>query len=302
VNLPRVMVDQYAIGRLAAEHLLDRGLRRLAFCGASGAWYSRQRGQGFADRAKAAGVPCAILEILGPANIQVPWQRQVAPLDRWLPGLQRPVGLMGMNDHLARVVVNECQRLGLDVPHEVAVIGSDNDTIVCEYYEPTLSSISRNARRVGYEAAALLDALMEGKAPPAHDILIPPDGVVSRESTDIVNVSDAKVAAAVRFMSDHLSEAGDVNQTADHVAISRRQLELRFRRHMKCTPHEYLTRLRVESAKRLLERREPVKLNMIAKACGFAGIQHLRQAFRRLTGMPPLEYHRQHQLRRSEWE
>ena len=298
-HLPRVMVDQYAIGRLAAEHLLDHGLRRLAYCGTSGLWYSHQRGLGFSERAKKVGVPCQISDILKPTNTRMPWCRRVAPLDRWLQRLPRPIGVLAMNDHLARVVADECRRLGLNVPHEVAVIGSDNDPVVCEFSQPTLSTVSCNAWRVGYEAAALLDRLMAGKAPPPHDILIPPDGVIARQSTDTVNVDDTSVAAAVRFMRDHLDEALGVDQVSRHITISRRQLELRFRRALGRSPHDYLCRLRVESAKRLLELPEHAKLQGIVAACGFSNVLHLRRAFQRLAGMTPLEYHRQCQLYRT---
>ena len=297
-DLPRVMVDQYAIGRLAAEHLLERGLRRLAYCGTSGHWYSQQRGLGFSERAKQAHVPCEISEMPAPTSARMAWHRRMAPLSRWLQRLERPIGLLAMNDHLARVIVNECEQLGIEVPYEVAVIGSDNDTIVCEFCQPTLSSVSRNAWRVGYEAAALLDRLMAGKSPPSHDILIPPDGVISRQSTDTVNVDDPNVAAAVRYMRDHLGDVFGVNRLSRHIAVSRRQLELRFRRALGRSPHDYLCRLRVESARTLLERPEHTKLQHIAAACGLSSVKHLRQVFQRQIGMTPLEYHRQCQLRR----
>jgi LacI family transcriptional regulator len=297
-DLPRVMVDHYAIGRLAAEHLLERGLHRLAYCGASALWYSQQKCLGFAQRAKEAGTPCEIFNIPRGAGACRLWHPQGAPLGRWLKGLQRPVGLMAMNDHLACVVLDQCRQSGLNVPHEVALIGSDNDTIVCDFCQPTLSTVSRNAWRVGYEAAALLDRLMAGKSPPSHDILVPPDGVIARQSTDTVDVDDKKVAAAVRFMRDHLNKAVDVDQVSHHVAISRRRLEIRFRRHLGRSPHDYLCRLRVESAKTLLDRPELAKLQKIAATSGFASVQHLRQAFQRVAGMTPLEYHRQCQLHR----
>jgi LacI family transcriptional regulator len=299
-DLPRVMVDQCAIGRLAAEHLLERGLRRLAYCGASALWYSQQRCLGFALRAERAGVPCEIFKMPCGADARVPWHSRGAPLGRWLERLERPVGVMAMNDHLARVVVDQCQQLGLDVPHEVAVIGSDNDTIVGGLCQPTLSSVSRSAWRVGYEAAALLGRLMAGKSPPAHDILIPPDGVIARQSTDTIDVDDEHVAAAAHYMREHLDEAIGVDEVARHVAISRRQLEIRFRSHLGRSPHDYLCRLRVELARTLLQRPEQNKLQKVAAACGFSSVQHLRQTFQRLTGTTPLEYHRQCQLHRIE--
>ena len=139
---------------------------------------------------------------------------------------------------------------------------------------------------------------MSGKSPPQNDILIPSDSVIARQSTDTMNVDDAVVAAAVRFMGDHMGEAFGVDHLLRHVGISRRPLEIRFRQCLGQSPHEYLCRLRVGSAKTLLERPEYIKLRTIAKSCGFSGVEHLRDAFRRTTGMTPLEYHRQWQLHR----
>ena len=150
-GLPRVMVDHRSIGRIAAEHLLERGFRRLAYCGTEGLYYSRQRMLGFMEEAKRAGVPCEVLEMRHVIDSRASWQQRHHPLDRWLEKLRHPVGLLAIHDYRARVVMDECRRLGLDVPHDVAVMGVDNDTTVCEFCQPTLSSVSRNARRVGYE-------------------------------------------------------------------------------------------------------------------------------------------------------
>ena len=298
VRVPRVMVDDRALGRMAADHLLERGLRHLAYLGMAGFWYSEQRGAGLVERAREAGVSCDVTMMPRPTNSRTPWHRRVAPLDRWLQRLPRPVGLLATHDYLSRIAVDECRRLGLNVPHEVAVVGTGNDIISCEFCQPTLSSVDRNTWRVGYEAAALLDRLMAGKAPPAHDILIPPQTVIARQSTDTINVDDAEVAAAIRCMSDHLAEAYGVDKVMRHVTVSRRQLELRFRRALGCSPHQYLCRLRVQAAKRLLERPEHIKLQKIAMSCGFSGIEHLHDAFHRAIGTTPVEYHRQWQLRR----
>jgi len=200
VGLPRVMVDHYAMGRLAAEHLLERGLRRLAYCGVEGRWYSELRSQGFAARARQAGLTCDVFNTPPQANPRQNWQQRVGPLAGWLKTLRPPVGLLAVHDYRARTLVDECRRLGLRIPHDVAVVGLDNDPTVCEFCRPTLTSVSRNAWRVGYEAAAMLDLLMAGRRPPLAEVLIAPDGVVARQSTDTVAVDDPYVADAVHFI------------------------------------------------------------------------------------------------------
>lgn len=290
VGLPRVMVDHYAMGRMAAEHLLDRGLRRLAYCGVEGRWYSQLRCQGFARRAQQADVPCHIFQASRPASPRQTWQDRMAPLAAWLESLKPPVGLLAVHDYRARVVVDECRRRGLRIPHDIAVVGLDNDPTVCEYCRPTLTSVSRNAWRVGYEAAALLDRLMSGRDPPPYDILIPPDGVVARQSTDTVAVEDPCVADAVHFIHDHLGQAFGVAQVVEACRISRRELENRFKRLLGRTPYDYICQERVCRAKQLLESPERPKLHRVASACGFSSVERLRLVFLRVTGQTPQEY------------
>ena len=145
-GLPRVMIDHYAIGRMAAEHLLERGFRNLAYYGVKGLWYSQQRCRGFVERAEQAGARCEAFDAVSPASSRVSWQRQVAPLVQWLQSLKHPMGLLAAHDYRARVVMDECLQLGLRVPHDVAILGIDNDPTVCEFCRPTLSSVSRGLR------------------------------------------------------------------------------------------------------------------------------------------------------------
>ena len=291
-GLPRVMIDHYTIGRLAAEHLLERGFRRLAYCGTDGLLYSRLRAEGFAHVARAAGAACHVLQTPGAFRPGATWQKHTAPLERWLRRLERPVGVLAIHDYRARVIVELCHALGLRVSRDVAVVGVDNDPTVCEFCRPTLSSVSRNAWRNGYEAAAMLDVLMAGREPPRTEVLIPPDGVVARQSTATIAVDDPHVAAVVQFMCDHLDGPLGIGQVAAQAAISRRQLELRFRRKLGCTPLEYLSKLRVDRAKDLLTRPDRMKLEHVAKACGFRSAERLRLVFQRVAGQTPLEYRR----------
>lgn len=289
-GLPRVMPDHYRMGWLAADHLLERGLRRLAFFGIEGIWFSQQRLLGFTNRAKKSGVACDVLELPRGDDARGTWQQRLAPLTRWLETLRPPVGLLALQDYRARRVVDECQRLGLDVPHDVAVIGMDNDPIVCEFCRPTLSSVSRNPWRCGYETASLLDRLMDGKPPPPRDTLVPPDGVVARQSTDTVAVDDSHVAAAVHFIHDHLTEPFGVDGVVRATSISRRQLEIRFRRVIGSTLHDYICRQRCDRAKDLLTAKDRVKFGNIARACGFSSLERMRLVFQRLTGSTPQQF------------
>jgi LacI family transcriptional regulator len=291
-GVPRVVTDQYATGQMAADHLLQRGLPRLAYYGVSELGYSHERQKGFVDRAAQVGVSCKVFNTPANSDPRAPWNARRKALARWLTTLDLPIGILAVHDYRARVLVDECLRLELQVPHDVAVLGVDNDLTACEFCQPALSSVSRGTWKIGYEAARLLHRLMKGHLPPQDDILIPPEGVVCRRSTDTVAVTDPHVSAAVHFMRDHIGEVFGIERVMEQMTISRRTLHEQFQRLLGCPPYEYLSRLRVERAKHLLSVPQRVKMRKIAIACGFSSAARMRSVFRRLTGNTPLDYHR----------
>ena len=293
-GLPQVKVDPYAVGQMAAEQLLATGLRRLAYYGLRDLWYSQEQGRGFADRAEKAGVPCEIFETAAITDPRASWRQRRFAVGQWLQGLALPVGILAAHDYRARVLIDECVRLGLDVPHDVAVLGVGNDPTACEFCQPSLSSVSPAARQMGFEAAAILDRLMGGQPAPKHDLLIPPDGVVPRRSTDTLAVDDPHVNAAVHYMQDHLGEAFGIERVMKQVTISRRRLHDLFAQRLNYTPYGYLCHLRVQRAKVLLAVPGPFKLRTVALACGFSSAARFRLVFQRFTDMTPHEYHRRH--------
>jgi len=182
-GLPRVMVDHLELGRMAAEHLLERGFRRFGYYGLHKVWYSELRGRGFTERVILAGAECRELETISSIGRRRPWHGWLDELTGWLKELAPPVGLFAVHDYRARMVVDACYRAGLRVPDDVAVIGVNNDEITCEFCEPPLSSVSRNGRQVGCQAAALLDRLMSGRRPPRQEMLVVP-GACAVSSND----------------------------------------------------------------------------------------------------------------------
>lgn len=293
-GVPCVTDDQLAVGRMAADHLLDCGFRRFGYYGLRGVWYAQQRGRGFSTRIEQHGGRCSLLE--APSNLtpRWPWQYWVEPLEQWLRTLEPPVGLMATLDVRATVVLDACHRLGLSVPDDVAVIGVNNSESACQLSHPAISSIARNGYQIGYQAAGLLDRLMARKPLLQHEILVPPDGVVKRASTDVVAVEDPHVAVAVRFIREHAGEPFGVERLLRLAPVSRRWLEQRFKHCLGRTPHEFICRTRVERAKQLLIGPEKLKLKQVADACGFSDTMRFRLVFQRLTGTTPAEYRSSH--------
>lgn len=289
LGLPRVASDMRAIGRLGADHLRERGFQHLAFCGFSGEAWSNLRREGFLEAAPEARQTARVYESPWAGLRERPWEEERDQVARWLQGLPRPVGIMACNDARGQHVLDACRQLGAHVPDEVAVVGVDNAETFCELCNPSLSSVVPNAEGIGFEAAALLDRLMEGAAAPAESSLLPPLGVVTRQSSDVFAVDDPLVARAVRFIREHACQGIKVAHVLAEVRCSRSVLERRFREHLGHSPQAELRAIQLRRAKELL-RETDWTLPQIAEASGITHPEYLSVLFKRETGLTPGEY------------
>ncbi len=287
----RVTVDNHRIGRMAAEHLLDAGFRHLAFYGVRRTGYSHLRSVGFRQRLDEAGMECSVLRAATTFRTRGNrWFEQHQDLVRWIGELEKPLGLFVVSDYRGRMVIDACQQRGLNVPEDVALISVDNERTICEHCVPTLTSIDRNARVVGYRSAEVLDGLIRGKEPPLSEILIPPKGLIARASSDTLAIDDPRLREAVAYIQSHLSKPLGIGDILAHTGMSRRWLEYAFREYLGESPHQYIGRRRVSAAKELLQSEPDLKLHEIAAQTGFARPKQLTLAFQRFEGMSPREY------------
>lgn len=281
--LPWVETNDEDIARLAAEHLMERGFKRFAFCGDARFNWSHWREKFFSARLKATGHACEVFRPGVAAGDLAAEERELA---RWLRELPKPVGVMACYDIRGQQVLAACRGAGLAVPDEVAVIGVDNDALLCELASPPLSSVIPNAHRAGYEAAALLDRLMAGKRVAATARLIAPLGVAERQSTDVLAVDDRDVARAVRFIREHACEGINVSDVLRAAPLSRRVLEQRFQRLLGRTPREEILHVRLSRVKQLLGETD-LPLYLVAERTGFEHTEYLSVVFKRETGRTP---------------
>jgi LacI family transcriptional regulator len=180
----------------------------------------------------------------------------------------------------------------VSVPDELAVLGVDNDELLCDLADPPLSSVIPDTRRTGYEAARLLEAMMAGERVPPVAHLVSPLGVATRQSTDVLATDDGDLSAAVRFIREHATEGIRVEDVLRAVPLSRRALEARFKQQLGRTPHQEVLRLRIERVKELLAETD-LSLTAIAHRTGYAHVEYLSVAFKRETGVPPSVYRAQ---------
>jgi len=290
--LPAVFPDDLAAGQMAAEYFLDRGFRSFAFVGFASLHYSLLRARGFIDRIRVAGFDCPTFlrspETLETGGVEEP---EKADYTDALNDLPRPLAIFCCNDTCARQIVQAAVRLGLQVPDEIAVLGVDNDEINCELSGVPLSSVQLNTEQIGYHAASMLARLIAGQPAPAAPMFIAPVQVITRRSTDVLALVDAEVSAAVRFIRDRGGREINVEDLLQRTSLSRRSLEMRFRKALGRSPYQEIRRVQMERAKLLLSHTDR-SVREVADACGFKETRQLSTVFHDRVGVTPRQYRR----------
>lgn len=293
-----VCMDDLAAGAMAAAHLLECRLQSFAFYGVSNepAMHSMKRHRGFANLLADRGYPCAVSPVAYQRDMLN--QRAVQPhwpaLIEWLHGLRKPVGILATDDAFAHDLAAACQHGNLGVPEHVAIIGVNNDDLLCESAATPLSSIDPDFRRMGYGAARMLDRLLHGETlnEAERHLYLPPVRVVKRQSTDVLAVDDLDVAEALRYIREHACNPCSVHEVLRHVSIGRRRLERLFARKLGYSPAAEIVRVQIETAKQLLSRPE-IKLAEVSHRCGFANPPSFTRAFVRVMHVTPSAYRRE---------
>ena len=295
-SLPWFETDDGAIAHLAADHLLERGFKYLGFAGDARFNWSNWRCEHFQNCIRTAGREGFVYR--PSRGFALDDEEQVDDLAMWIRGLPKPVGIMACYDLRGQQVLEACRRNDIPVPDEVAVIGVDNDDLLCELSHPPLSSVIPNTHRTGYEAARLLDEMMSGRHVRGETHLIPPMGIATRQSTDALAIEDRNVARAVHFIRLNAFSGIKVKDVLKAVPHSRTLLEGRFKKLLGRTPHEEILRVRLNRVKQLLVETN-LSLEAIAERSGFPHVEYLSVAFRREVGLPPSRYRVRHRPRNS---
>jgi LacI family transcriptional regulator len=217
------------------------------------------------------------------------WEQEQRILLAWLKSLPKPVGLMACNDICGREVLQACAAAGLRVPDDVAVVGVDNDELMCELSSPPLSSIALDVEKAGYEAARLLDSLMSGHLAEERVVQVEPVYVVTRQSSEIMAPDDPCVATALQYIKTHAGQPIGVSHVVEQTNASRRTLERRFSRALGRSISSEITQRRLERAKRLLLETD-LPSYRVAAAAGFGTIKTFNRVFRRALGVSPRRF------------
>lgn len=287
-----VITDDEQRADLALAHLRDRGFEEFAYFAPPSLKYSTRRGEAFIAAVTKAGYRCREYKPGYRVGRKIGWEEQQRRVSRWLKSLPRPVAIFTVDANRGRQLTEICYLSGIRVPDHVAILAGDTDELMCSVSTPPLSSIALAGRRIGYEAAALLDRLMQGEKPTRKTYKIPPQGVISRQSTDILAIDDESMVRALRFIQTHAFQDIVVKDILNEVPISRRSLEIQFQHYLGRSPAEEIRRVRLEKGKELLARSD-FSIGEIAVACGFANTTRFGVAFRKRYGQTPLAYRKQ---------
>jgi LacI family transcriptional regulator len=289
-----ICTNSAGIGQMAASHLADRSLRHFAFCGFHGCAWSARREEAFSQYLSDRRFQCQAHRIeLGNwmhwPNWIEDWEHEQRILLGWLKSLPKPVGLMACNDICGLEVLQACAAAGLRVPEDVAVVGVDNDELMCELSSPPLSSIALDVEKAGYEAARLLDSLMSNHLAEERVVRVEPVYVVTRQSSEIVAPDEPCVASALQFIKSHAGQPIDVSHVIEQVNVSRRTLERQFSRALGRSISSEIMRCRLERAKRLLLETD-LPSYRVAAAAGFGTAKTFNRIFRRAVRLSPTRF------------
>jgi len=285
---PTIVCDNYAAGQMGAEYFLERGSPNYAYCGFRNMYWSEGRCRGYCETLARAGKHAEVFE---PRRRRVSENMEMSLLLEWLLLLPKPVSLMACNDDRSHDIVRTCMAAELHIPDDVAILGVDNDPIVCELSDLPLSSIVLSTEKAGYDAAALLDQLMLGKQMQNARILVEPLYVESRRSTDILTVSDTEVARGLRFIKETPRQKITVDDVVYEMCLPRRTAEKKFRRVTGMSINEMIRRERVNLVAKLLVESD-LTIEKIGENVGFISTSYMIQVFKKVMGTTPLAYRR----------
>jgi LacI family transcriptional regulator len=285
---PLVLVDNVAIAGMAAEHLLERGFRRFGFFGIEGENWSEQRYAGFCAAVAGVQSDVPIYRLPRDAKGRRSWERAENHIARWIATLPKPAGVLICSDQRGSQFLEACRRAGVSVPNDLAVVSVDNDEPLCEVCLPPLSSVEPGHQHVGYQAAALLDSLLRGGSPPRKALQLRPLEIVTRLSSDVLAVADARISLALRLIRDQAPAGVRVDAIARQVGLSRSVLQRRFRALLHRSIHQEVLNVRIKHARELLARTE-ISLAAVAERAGFKHQEYLGAVFRARVGKTPAQ-------------
>lgn len=287
-GIPNITADYDLTGSMAAEHFLAKGFENFAFFGYNGVCWSDERCEGFKSRIEKAGYGHN-LYIYDRQNIDNLWYYDQSVLMDWLLSLPKPVAIMACDDNQGSILLQACNSCGLKIPFDVAVLGVDNDEILCNMSDPAMSSINVDIERGGYEVAAMVDRMVKDGVYVGEDIVLKPLRVVERVSSSVLATNDPAVLRAIRFICANVDHKVSVDDVLKNVPMSRRLLEQRFKNATGLTIYNYISKQRINRFAQLLLTSND-SISEIAERLDEFDTKSISRRFKDIKGCTPSEY------------
>jgi len=291
-EIPNITGAHYEAGSMGADYFLKKGFKNFAFYGFKDIVWSHERAEGFEERVTRAGHKVHYFEhkMARPSEL---WYYRPASIGKWLKSLPKPIALMACDDNQGQHITEACRLYGIRIPEEMAVLGVDNDEMICEFSDPPLSSIGQDAEKGGYDAAKLLDHLIKNGMHDFYDIVVRPTQVFTRHSTDIYATNDDHIASSLKYIHQNIDKNLHVDEVVKQVPLSRRALEKRFIEVMGYPIYKYIYNLRIEKfTQKLLD--TDMSVFEIALDMGLSDSKNIARQFRQVMGCNPSEYRNKH--------
>jgi LacI family transcriptional regulator len=289
VDFPRVTSDAKAVVRMAVAHMREKGLKHIAFCGEPQRPFLDFWTEAFRSVMAESGTEAVVYQPSARLGQRAGMEARQNDRRRWIGTLPKPVGIIGWATDICRHLAMGCTEIGVMVPEEVAILSLETEDLLGRVVHPPISGVDIPVRQIGYQAAAQLDRLLRGMPADPHEIQLPPIGVTTRQSTDLVACTDPQVRQALRFIRDHAHEGIDVRTVLKAVPMARRSLERRFHDFLGRSPADEIRRVKINKVRELLDTTN-MPIPDIAEACGYKYVEHMIPVFKKHHGNTPSRY------------
>lgn len=289
-KIPNITGPHFLTGKMGAEYFLHKGFSHFAYFGVRNIVWSDERYEGFRKTIENSGIAHTFHSLMDDRE-NILWYYDIETLSDWLQSLPTPVAIMASDDRQAYQIVQTCSLIkagNCRIPHDIAVLGVDNDEPICKLCTPHLSSIDQTAEQAGYDTAKLIERLIADPGAEWEDIQVMPTHIVTRQSTVIYTSNDPNINLTLQYIHNHITRKITVEELVENVPLSRRPLEIRFREVMGTTIHSYILKMRIEQMANCLH--QGMSISEAAAELGFFDLKNLSRTFRRIMNATPTEY------------
>lgn len=288
--VPYVATDNQALVSAALDHLIEKGIEHFAFYGlpaGAGKRWAQERASAFIHLTTAMSYPGIVYE--GMVTDGHTWKSAQSQLAEWLKSLPPQTGIIAVTDARARHILQACECHDIAVPESLCVMGIDNEELTGYLSRISLSSVVQGSRKMGFEAAKLLDRLLSDHRVSPEPVIIPPENVIARQSTDYRSIVDTMVVRAMWFIRKNACRGIIVEHVLEAIGTSRSNLDKKFIAELNMSIHKVIQMEKLARAKELLKT-TTLAVAEISRLCGYNTPQYFCTIFQSELAMTPVQY------------